>query len=29
VTHEERAALVRQVFRRITIDGKNFVDVEP
>jgi len=29
VTHEEREALVRQVFRRITIDGKEFVDIEP
>ncbi len=29
VTHEEREALVRQVFRRITIDGKDFVDIEP
>ena len=29
VTHEERESLVRQVFRRITIDGKEFVDIEP
>ena len=29
VTHEEREALVRQVFQRITIDGKDFVDIEP
>ena len=29
VPHEEREALVRQVFRRITIDGKEFVDIEP
>ena len=29
VTHEELEALVRQVFRRITIDGKDFVDIEP
>ena len=29
VTHEEREALVRQVFRRITIDGKKFVYIEP
>jgi len=29
VTHEEREALLRQVFRRITIDGKEFVDIEP
>jgi hypothetical protein len=29
VTHEEREALVQQVFRRITIDGKDFVDIEP
>jgi hypothetical protein len=29
VTHEEREALVRQVFRRITIDGKDFVSIEP
>ena len=29
VTHEDREALVRQVFRRITIDGKEFVDIEP
>ena len=29
VTHEEREALVKQVFQRITIDGKDFVDIEP
>ena len=29
VTHEERETLVREVFRRITIDGKDFVDIEP
>jgi hypothetical protein len=29
VTHEEREALVKQVFQQITIDGKDFVDVEP
>ena len=29
VTHEEREALVKQVFQRITIDGKEFVDIEP
>jgi len=29
VTHEEREALVQQVSRRITIDGKEFVDIEP
>jgi hypothetical protein len=29
VTHEEREALVKQVFQRITIDGKDFVDLEP
>jgi len=29
VPHEEREALVQQVFRRITIDGKDFVDIEP
>ena len=29
VTHEEREARVREVFRRITIDGKDFVDIEP
>ena len=29
MTHEEREALVQQVFRRITIDGKEFVDIEP
>ena len=28
-THEEREALVKQVFQRITIDGKDFVDIEP
>ena len=25
----EREALVKQVFQRITIDGKDFVDIEP
>ena len=25
----ERESLVRQVFQRITIDGKDFVDIEP
>jgi hypothetical protein len=29
VTHEEQEALVKQVFQRITIDGKDFVDIEP
>ena len=29
VTNEEREALVRQVFLRITIAGKEFVDIEP
>ena len=29
VTQEEREALVKQVFQRITIDGKEFVDIEP
>jgi hypothetical protein len=29
VTHEEREFLVRQVSRRITIDWKEFVDIEP
>ena len=29
VTNEEREALVREVFWRITIDGKDFVDIEP
>ncbi|PCI12328.1 MAG: hypothetical protein COB68_14820 [SAR202 cluster bacterium] len=29
VTHEDREALVKQVFQRITIDGKDFVDIEP
>ena len=29
VTHEEREALVWQVFLRITIDGKDLVDIEP
>ena len=28
VTHEQRESLVRQVFRRITIDGKDFVGIE-
>ena len=29
VTHEEREALVKRVFQRITIDGKDYVDIEP
>ena len=29
MTHEERETLVQQVFQRITIDGKEFVDIEP
>ena len=29
VTHEQRETLVREVFRRITIEGKEFVSVEP
>ena len=29
MTHEEQEALVNQVLRRITIDGKDFVDIEP
>ena len=29
VTHEQREALVREVFHRITIDGKEFVGIEP
>ena len=29
MTHEEQEALVNQVFQRITIDGKDFVDIEP
>ena len=29
VTHEEREALIQQVFWRIAIDGKEFVDIEP
>ena len=29
VTHEQRESLVREVFRRITIDGKEFVNIEP
>ncbi len=29
VTHEQREALVQEVFRSITIDGKDFVSVEP
>jgi len=28
VTREEREALVKQVFQRITIDGIDFVDIE-
>jgi len=29
VIHEEREALIRQVFLQITIAGKEFVDIEP
>ena len=29
MTHEDREALVKQVFQRITIDGKDFVDIGP
>ena len=29
VTHEQRESLVREVFRRIKIDGKEFVSIEP
>jgi F0F1-type ATP synthase delta subunit len=29
VTHEQRETLVREVFRAITFDGKNFITVEP
>ena len=29
VTHKQRESLVREVFRRITIDGKEFVSIEP
>jgi hypothetical protein len=29
VTHQQREALVQEVFRSITIDGKDFVSVEP
>ena len=29
VTHEQRESLVREVFRRMTIDGKEFVSIEP
>ena len=29
VTHEQRESLVREVFRRITIEGKEFVSIEP
>ncbi len=29
VTHEQRENLVREVFHRITIDGKEFVSIEP
>ena len=29
VTHEQRESLIREVFRRITIDGKEFVSFEP
>ena len=28
MTHEEWEALVKQVFHRVTIDGKDFVDIE-
>ena len=29
VTHEQRESLVQEVFRSITIDGKEFVSIEP
>ena len=29
VTHEQREELVREVFHRITIDGKEFMSIEP
>ena len=29
VTHEQRESLVRSEFRRINIDGKEFVSIEP
>ena len=29
ITHEQRESLVREVFRRISIDGKEFVSIEP
>ena len=29
VTHEQREALVQEIFRNITIDGKDFVTIEP
>ena len=29
VTHEQREALIQEVFRKITIDGKDFVSIEP
>jgi hypothetical protein len=29
VTHEQREELVREVFYRITIDGKEFMSIEP
>ena len=29
VTHEQRESLVRAEFRRINIDGKEFVSIEP
>ena len=29
VTHEQRESLVREVFQRITIEGKEFVSIEP
>ena len=29
VTDEQREAMVREVFHRITIDGKQFISIEP
>ena len=29
VSHEQRESLVREVFKRITIDGRKFVAIEP
>jgi hypothetical protein len=29
ITHEQRKALVREIFRKITIDGKDFFSIEP